>query len=114
MKRSGPGEANRVEVPQLVGMVVADARRAGHRAGLVVVSPDVDGPPLGGLTWPGIWIVTGQRPAAGAWLCRWDQVVIEFEELRGGGGAGDHEPRLPLPDLDAAAAETNLPGQQGT
>jgi len=40
MERSGPGEANRVDVPQLVGMVVADARQAAHRAGLVAVSPD--------------------------------------------------------------------------
>lgn len=55
------GEAGQVEVPQLVGMIVADARQAGHRAGLVVVTADVYGPPLGGLTWPGIWIVTAQR-----------------------------------------------------
>jgi len=113
MERSGPGEANRVEVPLLVGMVVADARQAGHRAGLVVVSPDVDGPPLAGLTWPGIWIVTAQRPAPGTWLPRWDNVVIEFEELRGGEGAGDREPRMPLPDLDAAAAEKESPDQLG-
>jgi hypothetical protein len=111
MERSGLGEANRVEVPQLVEMVVADARQAGHRAGLVVVSPDVDGPPLGGLTWPGIWIVTEQRPAPGTWLRRWDNVVIEFEELR---GAGDREPRMPLPDLDVTAAEIEPPDQPGT
>jgi hypothetical protein len=114
MERSGTGEANRVEVPQLIGMVVADARQAGHRAGLVVVSPDVDGPPLGGLTWPGIWIVTAQRPAPGTWLRRWHNVVIEFEELRGGEGAGDREPRMPLPDLDTLAAEMEPPGQPGT
>jgi hypothetical protein len=70
MERSGPGEANRIEVPHLVGMVVADARQAGHRAGLVVVSQDVHGPPLAGLTWPGIWIVMAQRPAHGTWLRR--------------------------------------------
>jgi hypothetical protein len=114
MERSGPGEADRVEVPQLAGMVVADARQAGHRAGLVVVSPDVDGPPLGGLTWPGIWIVTVQRPAPGTWLRRGDNVVIEFGELRGGEGAGDREPRMPLPDLDALAAEMEPPDQPGT
>jgi hypothetical protein len=96
MDRGGSGEESRVEVPQLVGMVVADARQAGHRAGLVVVSADVDGPPLGALTWPGIWIVTAQRPAPGTWLRRWDNVVIEFEERRGDEGpsrsSGDDRP----------------------
>jgi PASTA domain-containing protein len=108
------GEAGQVEVPQLVGMIAADARQAGHRAGLVVVTADVDGPPLGGLTWPGIWTVTAQRPAPGAWLPRWDNVVIEFGELRGGEGAGDREPRIPLPDPGALAAEVEPPDQPGT
>jgi hypothetical protein len=98
VERSGPGEANQVEVPQLVGMVVVDARQAGHRAGLVVVSHDVDGPPLGALTWPGLWVVTAQRPAPGTWLLRWDNVVIEFQELRAGEGTGDRAPRMPPPD----------------
>ena len=88
MERVDRSKAGQVEVPQLVGMVVADARRAGHHAGLVVVSADVDGPPLGPLTWPGTWIVTAQRPAPGTLLSRWDNLVIEFEELRGGDGAG--------------------------
>jgi hypothetical protein len=114
MERSGGGQAGRVEVPQLIGMIVADARQSGHQAGLVVVSADVDGPPLGGLTWPGIWIVTAQRPAPGTWLRRWDNVVIEFEELRGGEHAGDREPRIPLPDSGALAAEVEPPDQPGT
>jgi len=114
MERSGPGEASRVQVPRPVGMAVAEARQAGHRAGLVVVSRDVDGPPLRGLTWPGVWIVTAQRPRPGTWLRRWDNVVIEFEELRGGEGAGDREPRTPLPDPDALAAQREPPGQPGT
>jgi hypothetical protein len=92
MERGRRGEAEWVEVPQLVGMVVADARQAGHRAGLVVMSPDVDGPPLGALTWPGIWMVTTQRPAPGTRLRRWDSVMIEFEELRGGEGDSGREP----------------------
>jgi hypothetical protein len=113
MVGSDPGEAHGVEVPLLVGMVVADARQAGHRAGLVVVSLDIDGPALGGLTWPGIWIVTAQRPVPGTWLRRWDNVVIEVEELRDGGGAGPREPRMPLPDLDALAAEAEAPDRDG-
>jgi hypothetical protein len=89
MARGGSSDTGHVEVPDLVGMIVADARRKGHEAGLVVVSADPDGPPLGGLTWLGTWIVTAQHPAPGVRLKRWDNVVIEFEELRGGEGAGD-------------------------
>ena len=114
MGRAAQGQIGQFEMPQLVGMVVADARRTGREAGLVVVSADIDGPPLGGLTWPGIWIVTAQRPAPGTWLSRWDNVVIEFEELRGGDGAGDREPRMPLPDPGALAAGTERPDAPGT
>jgi hypothetical protein len=114
MEHGGRAEAGQVEVPQLVGMIVADARQAGHEAGLVVISADPDGPPLGGLTWPGIWIVTAQHPVPGAWLPRWDNVVIEFEELRSGEGAGDREPRIPLPDPGALAAELEPPDQPRT
>ena len=77
-----PGDVGQVVVPDLVGLAVPEARRKGHEAGLVVVSADPDGTPLGGLTWPGIWTVTAQHPAPGARLGRWDTVVIEFEELR--------------------------------
>jgi len=41
------------------------ARNAGHQAGVVVVSGNVDGSPLGGLRWPGVWIVTAQRQEPG-------------------------------------------------
>lgn len=70
-------------MPDLVGMVVREARTVGHRAGVVVTSADMDGPPLGALTWPGTWVVTAQRPAPGTRLARWDTVVIEFEEVSG-------------------------------
>ena len=102
-----------VLVPDLVGMTVPEARRKGHEAGLVVVSADPDGPPLGGLTWPGTWIVTAQHPAPGARLSQWDNLVIEFEERRGGEGAGDREPRIPLPDPGALAAELPPPTEPG-
>lgn len=114
MGHAAQGEMGRVEVPRLVGMVVADARQTGHQAGVVVVSADIDGPPLGGLTWPGIWIVIAQFPAPGTWLSRWDNVVIEFEELRGGEEAGDREPRMPLPDPGALVAEMERRDQPGT
>jgi hypothetical protein len=75
-----------VAVPSLVGMTVREARRVGHDTGVVVTSADVDGPPLGALTWPGTWIVTAQRPIAGSQVERWSAVVIEFRERPGGSG----------------------------
>jgi len=81
MERGGKRAAAQSEVPDLVGMLVPAARQAGHRAGVVVTSADIDGPPLGALTWPGTWIVTAQQPAPGTRLSRWDRVVIEFEEV---------------------------------
>lgn len=113
MARGATGDVGQVVVPDLVGLVVPEARRKGHEAGLVVVSADPDGAPLGGLTWPGIWIVTAQHPAPGARLSRWDNLVIEFEERRGGEGAGDREPRIPLPDLGTLAAELPPPVEHG-
>jgi hypothetical protein len=61
-----PSDVARVAVPSLVSMTVGEARSAGHHSGVVVTSADADGPPLGALTWPGTWIVTAQRPIAGA------------------------------------------------
>lgn len=91
-------------VPDLVGLLVADARQAGHHAGVVVVSQHLDGPPLGALTWPGTWLVDGQVPAAGTAAARWDVVRITWRQA-GGDDAGVREPRLPGPDpghLEAA------------
>ena len=72
-----------VAVPSLVGMTVREARSLGHGSGVVVTSADLDGPPLGALTWPGTWIVTAQRPVAGARVERWSAVVIEFRKVPG-------------------------------
>jgi hypothetical protein len=85
-----------IAVPIVVGLDVQKAREICHAAGLVLVSADVDGPPLGAKTWPGRWVVTKQHPQAGFYLNRWDQLYIEFDQ-EGDGGAGDREPREPLP-----------------
>jgi len=90
-------------------LAVALSVAALWRAGLVVISANPDGTPLGGLTWPGVWIVTAQHPVSATRLRRWDNVVIEFEELRGGEEAGDREPRIPLPDPGALAVEMEPP-----
>lgn len=86
MDAESPGVAW-VAVPSLIGMTVREARRVGHDTGVVVTSADVDGPPLGALTWPGTWIVIGQRPIAGSQVERWSAVAIEFRERPGGSGA---------------------------
>ena len=78
-----PPEVPSVAVPSLIGMTVREARNVGHRSGVVVTSADIDGPPLGALTWPGTWTVTAQRPVAGSLVERWSTVVIEFKEPPG-------------------------------
>jgi hypothetical protein len=102
---------DQVEVPNLVGLTVPLARRAGHDSGLVVIGPDLDGPPLGALTWPGTWIVTAQDPTPGHSLRRGAMVTITFEKYPDDGGAGDREPRRPLPQPQALQAERD-PRQQ--
>lgn len=74
------------EVPHLVGLTVRQARTTGHDAGVVVTSRDLDGPPLGELTWPGTWVVTAQDPAAGRRVPRGTPVMIDFEERPPGAG----------------------------
>ena len=93
-----------MSVPDLVGLPVHEARDVGHEAAVVVVSADVDGPALGALTWPGVWVVTAQEPAAGSDVRRWATVRIAFRRA-GGDEAGDREPRTPpgLGDLEARA-----------
>ncbi|TQM80360.1 PASTA domain-containing protein [Saccharothrix saharensis] len=92
-------------VPRLVGLTVPQARKTGHDAGVVVTSRDVDGPPLGALTWPGTWIVTAQHPTAGERVPRGTPVAVDFEERPDAGGAGDREPRHPLPRRDEPEAD---------
>jgi PASTA domain len=84
-----------VRVPSLVGMTVPEARRVGHDSGVVVTSANVDGPPLGALTWPGIWVVTAQRPGPGSHVERWSRVIVEFSEIPGDADEDDSEPGEP-------------------
>jgi hypothetical protein len=87
----GPSNADEVTVPDIVGLIVTHARKVAWEAGLVIASSDPDGPPVGALTWPGVWVVTAQHPAAGSLMRRRGSLVIEFKELPGG-EAGDREP----------------------
>lgn len=101
MPRSDPLS---VVVPALVGLSITNARGLANSADVVLTSGRLDGPPLGALTWPGNWVVTGQHPSAGTVVERGSWVVITFEN-RGGGDAGDREPREPRPPERSLAAE---------
>lgn len=95
--------ADEVTVPDVVGMTVDAGRRLATEAGVALAPPDADGPPLGALTWPGIWTITQQHPAPGSTVFRWDSVVVHFTP-GGDGPAGVREPRRPGPRSSAAAA----------
>ncbi|MBN6040573.1 PASTA domain-containing protein [Amycolatopsis sp. 195334CR] len=70
--------ADVVTVPDVVGMTVRDGRRVATEAGVALAQPDPDGPPLGALTWPGVWVITAQDPPPGSQLYRWDSVRVWF------------------------------------
>ncbi len=42
-----------------------------------LANPDPDGPPIAALTWPGLFYITSQSPAAGATVYRWDSIAVE-------------------------------------
>lgn len=82
-----------VKVPNVVGMSWNDARDALHRAHLVAVGPDPDGPPLAAFGWPD-GVVTDQSPEAGAKVPSGSPVTVWLDR---GGGSGVREPRRPKP-----------------
>jgi hypothetical protein len=94
-------------VPDVVGLEMRAARKKGSAAGVTLTAADPDGPPLGALTWPGTFIVTGQRPGPGTRIRRWGSVVVDFEPWHRGDDAGDREPRTPLPPPGALRAEAD-------
>src|SRR5262249_37203128 len=89
----------------LVGLTVESARALARDAGLKLAAEDPDGPPLVAFTWPGVWMVTAQRPAPGSVLHRKGTVVVDFEPGTPGEGAGVREPRRPLPQPDASSGD---------
>lgn len=72
--------AEMVTAPDLVGQPVHIAREIAAMVGLGLASGDPDGPGLGSRTWPGLFWVTSQEPAAGASVERGTQIRIEFVE----------------------------------
>ncbi|AWB86093.1 hypothetical protein [Mycetocola zhujimingii] len=68
--------ADRVVVPDVVGTIFSIGRAMATEAGVTLANPDPDGPPIGALAWPGIFIITRQEPEPGAILHRWDSVQV--------------------------------------
>ncbi len=100
----------RITIPDLDGVIVAGALRQAELVGftLVIADPPVD---LATLQMSGRWVVASQEPPAGSTRFRGDTVVVALRR-DGGDGAGDREPRRPLPPrLSARAAldELDLP-----
>lgn len=72
--------AEKVTVPDVVGMPFHVGRDIATEVGVTLANPDPDGPPISGLAWPGLFYITSQRPAAGTEVYRWDSVLIEVVE----------------------------------
>lgn len=98
--------ADRVTVPDVVGLPFHIGRDIAGDAGVALANPDPDGPPIGALAWPGLFYITSQQPTAGAKVYRWDSVAVELTEH----GAAEfnairdnNEP--PLKDAEHATSE---------
>ncbi|KAA9147227.1 hypothetical protein F6B41_25125 [Microbacterium lushaniae] len=70
--------ADRVRVPDVVGLPFHVGRDVAGEAGVTLANTDPDGPPIGALAWPGLYYITSQSPAAGTTLYRWDSVAVEI------------------------------------
>lgn len=95
--------ADRVTVPDVVGMPFHVGRDIASAAGVVLANPDPDGPPIAALTWPGLFYITSQNPSAGTELYRWDSVAVEVS-AHGTAESGAISDTPPLPPIDSAHA----------
>jgi hypothetical protein len=100
----GPAElSERVVTPDVVDLLVDDARRLAQAAGVVLAQPDPDGPPLAALTWQLPVTVTSQDPPPGTVVDQWESVVVTWSPDEG----GVHEPRGPAPRSMSGAREAD-------
>lgn len=95
--------ADRVIVPDVVGIPFHVGRDIAAAAGVTLANPDPDGPPIAGLAWPGLFYITSQFPVAGTQLYRWDSVVVEIVE-HGTAESGAPRADFPQPPADTAHA----------
>ena len=72
--------ADRVIVPDVVGVPFHIGREVAASAGVALANPDADGPPIGALAWPGLFYITSQDPAPGTEVYRRDSVAVEIVE----------------------------------
>ena len=86
---------DRIEIPDLTGMIVAAILRQADEVGFTLAVADSPGP-IEQLASSGRWVVAEQDPAGGAQRYSGDTVVVLLHH-EGGGEAGDREPRNPLP-----------------
>src|SRR6476619_5307037 len=98
---------DRIVVPDLAGTIVAGALRQAELVGftLIIADPPVD---LATLQMSVRWVVDTQEPPAGATRFRGDTVVVTLRR-DGGDGAGDREPRRPVPPRLAERAPLDEP-----
>lgn len=97
--------ADRVTVPDVVGLPFHVGRDVASAAGVTLANPDPDGPPIGALAWPGLFYITSQQPAAGSALYRWDSVRVEVVEH----GTEDSDATLVSPKPPKTDAAHALP-----
>lgn len=90
----------RIVIPDLAGSIVAGALHQADLIGftLVIADPPAD---LASLKMSGRWVVAAQEPPGGSSRFHGDTVVVTLRR-DGGDGAGDREPRTPVPPRLAA------------
>ena len=92
-----------VLVPDVVGLVVDDAREVAGLAGVVLAPLDPDGPPLAALTWRRPVRVATQNPTVGTRIRRYGSVVVTWTPDE----TGVREPRRPVPPTVAGADDAD-------
>ncbi len=96
--------AGRVTVPDVVGLPFHVGRDTAAECGVTLANPDPDGPPIGGLAWPGLFYITSQNPPGGSEVYRWDSVTVEIVGY-GEADRGALRNTPVMPPADAAHAQ---------
>lgn len=98
-----------VTVPDVVGLPFHVGRDVVAEAGVTLANPDPDGPPMGGLAFPGLFYIMWQEPAPGTLLHEWDSVGVEVVKH---GDAPDRETAERRPPLSVDAAHATPEPEQ--